>query len=73
MKEEVELKKEDIRNMTMIFSSPEMMMNISMQNGQNGYDGHNGHNGHNGYNGQESNNNQNILDELEEIHNTEED
>ena len=35
MKEEVELKKEDIRNMTMIFNSPEMLMNLSMQNGHN--------------------------------------
>ena len=54
MKEEVELKKEDIRNMTMIFNSPEMMMNLSMQNGYN----------------PDSNtdlkNTQNILDDLDE-------
>ena len=53
MKEEVEMKKEDIRNMTMIFNSPEMLMNLSMQNGHN----------------LEQNairDSQNILDELEE-------
>lgn len=37
MKEEVEIKKEDIRNMTMIFNSPEAMMNLSVahNNGEN--------------------------------------
>lgn len=54
MKEEVELKKEDIRNMTMIMNSPEMLMNLSMQ-----------HNGQVDPNIKDSAA-QNILDELEE-------
>lgn len=32
MKESVEKHKDEVRNMTMILSSPDMLMNLSMQN-----------------------------------------